>query len=72
MSLHCLPMYGSPVLHAKFVALLPHAKFQKGCVNFTGGDEMPVAAVASMISACAGVSIANLLEARDRKMSKTL
>ncbi|MGN6395117.1 MAG: hypothetical protein ACTHMI_06125 [Mucilaginibacter sp.] len=71
MSLHCLPMYGSPVLHAKFLALLPHAKFQKGCINFTGDVEMPVSAVAAIISSCSGVSIADLLESRDRKKSKT-
>src|SRR5471030_2511588 len=35
MSLHCMPMYMNPAFHAKFTALLPTAKFQKGCINFT-------------------------------------
>lgn len=70
ISLHCLPMYGSPVLHAKFVALLPRAKFQKGCINFTGEDEVPLSAVAAITQACAGISIADLLETRDRKKNK--
>ncbi|QKJ28272.1 DUF1801 domain-containing protein [Mucilaginibacter mali] len=67
MSLHCLPMYMNPPLHAKFSALLPLAKFQKGCINFTDTEEMPVDAVAALITDCAGISIAALLEARNRK-----
>ena len=35
MSLHCLPMYMNPPLHAKYAKLLTAAKFQKGCINFT-------------------------------------
>src|SRR5476651_1322677 len=41
MSLHCMPMYMNPAFHAKFTALLPTAKFQKGCINFTDAEEMP-------------------------------
>src|ERR1700761_4404000 len=37
MSLHCLPMYMNPVMHTKYTPLLPDAKFQKGCINFTDG-----------------------------------
>jgi hypothetical protein len=38
MALHCMPMYMNPSLHAKYLPLLPAAKFQKGCINFTDGD----------------------------------
>jgi len=34
MSLHVLPMYGSPVIYGKYSKLLDKAKFQKGCINF--------------------------------------
>src|ERR1700722_16073939 len=48
-SLHCLPMYMHPEIHAKYAALLPAAKFQKGCINFTDGDQMPPAVVTPII-----------------------
>lgn len=67
MSLHCLPMYMNPVLHGRYEPLLPDAKFQKGCINFTSAEEMPMATAAALISDCAGISIAALLEARNRK-----
>ena len=67
MSLHCLPMYMNAPLHSKYVDLLPDAKFQKGCINFTGEAEMPVEMAAALIADCAGISIAAMLEARNRK-----
>lgn len=67
MSLHCLPMYMNPVLHGKYEPMLPAAKFQKGCINFTNAEEMPVDIAAALIKDCAGISIAALLEARNRK-----
>ena len=42
MSLHCLPMYMNPALHAKYADLLPAAKFQKGCINFANREELPI------------------------------
>jgi hypothetical protein len=32
MSLHVLPMYGSPIIYEKYKALLKDAAFQKGCI----------------------------------------
>jgi hypothetical protein len=67
LSLHCLPMYMNPTLHAKYAALLPDAKFQKGCINFTGADEMPVATVAALVADCAAVNVPEMLEKRKKK-----
>ncbi len=67
MSLHILPMYMNPAIHAKYVALLPAAKFQKGCINFTDGAAMPTAVVAALIAECSSVNIATLLENRKKK-----
>lgn len=67
MSLHCLPMYMNPALHQQFEKLLPDAKFQKGCINFKDESEMAAAALATLIAACSGISIADMLEKRKRK-----
>ncbi|QEC75172.1 DUF1801 domain-containing protein [Mucilaginibacter ginsenosidivorax] len=67
MSLHCLPMYMNPTLHGQFENLLPDAKFQKGCINFKDESEMPATALATLIAACSGISIADMLEKRKRK-----
>lgn len=67
MSLHCLPMYMSPDLYARFTGLLPQAKFQKGCINFTGTDDFPVTTAATIIADCAGINIADVLENRNKK-----
>ena len=50
MSLHLMPIYGSPELHVKYKALLPRAKFQKGCINFKSIDDMPSEIVKQLIS----------------------
>ncbi len=67
MSLHCLPMYMNPALHAKYTGLLPAAKFQKGCINFSDEAAMPSAIVAAMIAECSSISIAAMLENRKKK-----
>jgi hypothetical protein len=67
MSLHCLPMYMNAPLHTKYEALLPAAKFQKGCINFTDAAAMPTAIVAALIADCSSISIAALLESRKKK-----
>jgi hypothetical protein len=67
MSLHCLPMYMNAPLHSKYADLLPAAKFQKGCINFTDAAALPVETAAALITDCAGISIAALLEARNKK-----
>ena len=67
MSLHCLPMYMNAPLHTKYSALLPGAKFQKGCINFTHAAEMPVAMVAALVADCAPVNIPAMLANRKKK-----
>ncbi|GAB3919397.1 DUF1801 domain-containing protein [Mucilaginibacter boryungensis] len=67
MSLHCLPMYMNAPFYQKFEKLLPAAKFQKGCINFNSADEMPPQAVAEIITDCAAISIADMLEKRKKK-----
>ena len=67
ISLHCLPMYMVPTLHAKFRALLPAAQFQKGCINFSSAGEMPLDALTAVIADCAAVNIVTVLESRKKK-----
>jgi hypothetical protein len=67
MSLHCLPMYMNPALHAKYEGLLPDAKFQKGCINFTDGEALPLKTLTALIAECSAISIAAMLENRKRK-----
>ena len=67
MSLHCLPMYMDSSLHTKYSALLPSAKFQKGCINFTDGEALPISILAALIADCSVVNIANVLENRKKK-----
>lgn len=67
MSLHCLPMYMNAPLHARYSALLPNAKFQKGCINFTDGGEFPLKVLAALITDCSAISIADMLEKRKKK-----
>ncbi len=67
MSLHCLPIYMNAGLHAKYSALLPAAQFQKGCINFTNAEEMPLIPVTALITDCALINIAEMLENRKKK-----
>jgi len=48
-SLHLMPIYGSPTLHAKYANLLNKAKFQKGCINFKKAEEMPLDIVRELL-----------------------
>lgn len=62
MSLHCLPMYGSSVLFNKFKALLPGANFQKGCINFTTADQMPLNIVKQLFTDCSAIDLIKIRE----------
>ena len=66
MSLHCLPMYMNPPLHAKYTELLSEAKFQKGCINFTDAAAVPPAIITALITDCSSISIASMLENRKK------
>jgi hypothetical protein len=67
MSLHCMPIYMNPTLHAKYVALLPLAKFQKGCINFSNATEVPPEIISALITDCSTINIADMLENRKKK-----
>lgn len=67
MSLHCLPMYMNPAVHGKYESLMPAAKFQKGCINFTNGEDLPSDALTALIADCSSINIADLLEKRKKK-----
>jgi hypothetical protein len=57
ISLHLMPIYGSPVLHEKYKKLLPLASFQKGCINFESEKEMPADVLKSLIQDCAKIDL---------------
>jgi hypothetical protein len=67
MSLHCMPIYMNPALHSKYAGLLPAAKFQKGCINFTNPTEVPPEIISALITDCSGINIADMLENRKKK-----
>ena len=65
MSLHAMPIYMNPALYDKYKKQLPHATFQKGCINFTGAEEVPLNIMASLIRDC---SVIDLKKIRDEYM----
>ena len=62
MSLHVLPMYGSPIIYEKYKALLKDASFQKGCINFKNKDEMPLKIVKELITDCSKIDLRAIRE----------
>ena len=62
MSLHAMPIYGSPKLHEKYRLLLPDANFQKGCINFKDAKAMPLKIVKSLMEDCAKIDMVALME----------
>jgi len=62
MSLHVLPMYGSPVIYGKYSKLLNKAKFQKGCINFKTAGEMPLPVINELFKDCAPIDLAAIME----------
>jgi hypothetical protein len=62
MSLHALPIYSSSTLHAKYKSILKEANFQKGCINFTGEEEMPPEIVKDLITDCSKIDLLAIRE----------
>ena len=62
MSLHVLPMYMNKSIFEKYKVLLPDASFQKGCINFTSAEEMPIAIVGKLIKECAPIDLKKIRE----------
>jgi len=61
MSLHVLPMYGSPIIYNKYSNLLNKAKFQKGCINFKSAEQMPLPIVKELFEDCAPINLAAIM-----------
>ena len=70
MSLHILPMYVSTILYEKYKVLLKEANFQKGCINFTSKDEMPLKIVKDLIADCSKIDIRAIRENHLKSKSK--
>lgn len=62
ISLHVMPIYGSPPLHEKYKALLNKAAFQKGCINFKNEEEMPLKIVQQLMADCAKIDLRKIRE----------
>jgi hypothetical protein len=70
MSLHLLPIYVSKPLFDKYQALLDKASFQKGCINFETGEQMPLNIVKQLITDCSKIDLAKIREdqLKERKL----
>jgi len=67
MSMHIMPIYGGSPLHAKYQQLLPQMEFQKGCINFKPDREVPMEIIRRLFADCAKISIAAMLEKRNKR-----
>jgi hypothetical protein len=74
MSLHVLPMYMNPAVYNKYQQQLTEASFQKGCINFTSVEQMPVAIVARLITDCSAIDLEKIREQSllERKAAKKI
>jgi len=70
MSLHVLPMYGSPVIYEKYKALLKDASFQKGCINFNNKNEIPLKIVKELITDCSKIDLRAIREEQLKARAK--
>jgi hypothetical protein len=62
ISLHAMPIYASPAIHAKYKSLLPKANFQKGCINFRDEKEMPLEILRLLIADCSKIDLSAIRE----------
>jgi hypothetical protein len=62
MSLHCMPMYGSVSLFSRYKALLPDAKFQKGCINFNDENDLPIEIIEKLMIDCSSIDLKKFKE----------
>lgn len=72
MSLHALPIYMNPALHTKYQSIFKNASFQKGCINFTSEEQMPIALVTQFVKECSAIDLEKIREQQlqDRKAAK--
>ncbi len=62
MSLHVLPMYMVQNVHATYQPLFPLAKFQKGCINFSDQNELPLKTLEQLIIDCSTIDLVKMRE----------
>ncbi len=62
ISLHILPIYCTPALHSKYKVMLPKASFQKGCINFTKEEEVPLEILKSLLIECSKIDLLKVRE----------
>ena len=62
MSLHILPIYCVPTLHSTYKELVPKASFQKGCINFTSEEEVPLEILKSLLIDCSKIDLLKIRE----------
>ena len=62
MSLHVLPMYGSTIIFSKYKSLLDKANFQKGCINFSNPEQVPLDIVRQLIADCSKIDLVKIRE----------
>ena len=67
ISIHIMPIYGGSPLHEKYQKLLPSVRFQKGCLNFKNAADVPLQTISHLFADCAKVSIAAMMEKREKK-----
>ena len=63
ISLHVMPIYGSPVLYSRYKNILKKAKFQKGCINFINEGDMPLDIVNQLMKDCSKIDLLKIKEA---------
>ncbi len=62
MSLHLMPIYCVSTLHSKYKELLPNASFQKGCINFTNENEVPIEILKLLLVDCSKIDLFKIRE----------
>ena len=62
MSLHMMPIYATPNLHAKYSKLLSKAKFQKGCINFKKEEEIPLSIIKDLLHDCSQIDYTAMMK----------
>jgi len=62
ISLHILPIYCNPTLHSKYKELMPKASFQKGCINFTSEEEVPMEILRALLSDSSKIDLVKIRE----------
>ena len=70
ISLHLMPIYCNPALHSKYKELLSKASFQKGCINFTNQEEVPLEILKSLLTECSKIDLLKIREEQLKSRKK--